>query len=138
MFASISLLAPPLSISVIPPQINTAHPRHQLHTHLLPASRDDRPLGHTGASPVVERISLIPLNRQSRVITAVDRRIEGNVRGVRHVRRDEVDLGGVVGDADLHVRDGRGGEVVGIDGGGVVELDGEVDGRVLGPVEVEV
>lgn len=71
-------------------------------------------------------------------MAAVHRRIEGNVGGIRHVRRDEVHFGGVVWDADLHIRHTSGvGDVVGIDGGGVVELNGKVDGWVLSPVKVE-
>lgn len=131
-------MASALNVSIIPSQINTAHPRHQLHAHALPAGRDNRPLGYTGAGTVVERIGLVALDCQCCVLAAVHRRIEGNVGGIRHVRRDEVDFGGVVWDADLHVRDARGvGDVVGIYGGGVVELNGEVDGWVLSPVKVE-
>ena len=103
----------------------------------MPTRRNDSPFGHTSAGPVVERIRLVALDRQGRVITAIHWRVEGNVRGIGHVRRDEVDLGGVVRDADLHVGDARSGDGVGVDGGGVVELDSEVDGWVLGPVEVE-
>ena len=107
------------------------------YLHFLSRSPDNRPLRHRRPRRITKRASLVSLDRQRCVISAIHRTLKGDVGGIAHIGRDEAGKRGIVGGADGYVAHaccgcGRGGQ-----GGGVMEGDGEVCRRVLGPVEVE-
>ena len=106
------------------------------YLHFLALGPDNRPLRHRCSRRVAERTSLVALDREGCVISAVDRARESDVGSVAHVGRNEASEGGVVGGADGHVAHDCG-AYGGGGSGGVVESNGEVFRGILGPVEVE-